>query len=122
MGWATLVLVSRSVADRIPSRVAWSRSGRSSSRASSNPSRCGDGPDDPEGRWRDKLLRTVSSPRRTRMSRVMMPATTKVTTDDASHDARHLDEPTLFEGPLLDCLGASLNHLGRLQELRLIAE
>jgi hypothetical protein len=31
-------------------------------------------------------------------------------------------EPTLLEGPLLNCLGASLDHLGRLQELGLLTE
>jgi class 3 adenylate cyclase len=41
------VLVSRPVADLSPNRAAWSRSGRSSSRASPNPSRCGGGPGDP---------------------------------------------------------------------------
>ena len=42
--------------------------------------------------------------------------------DHGPHDARHLDEPTLLERPLLDRLGASLNHLGRLQESGLLAQ
>jgi hypothetical protein len=42
--------------------------------------------------------------------------------DHGPHDARHLDEPTLLKGPLLNRLGASVDHLGRLQELGLLAK
>jgi hypothetical protein len=49
-----------------------------------------------------------------------MPVMTKVTTVPTMPAI--WDEAPLLKGPLLNRLGASLDHLGRLQELRLLAQ